>query len=138
MSSYLGSRTIVFTSSLLVFLFLQLSVQFNSFSLFVLFYSLASFFQGCIYLYPIYISMNYYPRYKGLVCGICMGVFGLSSVILQTVSIFIINPLNLQVDHNKMYPLEVVDRFPSAIKFLSYYCLLFFITGSLFLKSKKN
>jgi hypothetical protein len=41
-----------------------------------------------------------------------MGCYGLSSVILQTVSILIINPENLQVDQRKMYPVDVVMRFP--------------------------
>ena len=104
----------------------------------MIFYVIAAFFAGVMYTFPMYFCMKYFPENKGLVCGICMGCYGMSSIIIQSISKALINPENKLVDSNGKYPDEVVLKFPDAINFLSIYALIMISIGAFFLKNKKK
>jgi len=82
----------MFCCGLGMFLCFQMSILLNEFYFFSIFLILAAFLAGIMYTFPIYFCMKYFPDHKGLVCGICMGFYGMSSIIVQSFTLFIINP----------------------------------------------
>ena len=128
----------MFCCGIAMFISFQISILVNKFYLFVIFYVIAAFFAGVMYTFPMYFCMKYFPENKGLVCGICMGCYGMSSIIIQSISKALINPENKLVDSNGKYPDEVVLKFPDAINFLSIYALIMISIGAFFLKNKKK
>lgn len=97
-----------------------------SFALF--FSSISSFGSGIAYMAPIKNAYFYYPDRKGMCAGVCMMGYGIGSFIFNQIFRAIVNPNNLPADKNHIFPLEVADNFPKALKVLS---LVYFLIGAI-------
>ena len=82
LSNYFGSRKIMFFSGIMISLCIFIASLVESIEVFAIFYAIAGFFNGILYMFPIAIGMKYFEDNKGLVTGLFMGFYGISSVIL--------------------------------------------------------
>ncbi len=41
-----------------------------------------AFFIGILYIIPLNVGVKYFPEKKGLICGLILGFFGLSGIIV--------------------------------------------------------
>ncbi len=73
----------MFLSSILFFLSLLFcSLTKNIWIFVVLFASSFGLSIGILYMIPLNIGIKYYPEKKGLICGIVLGMFGISGVLI--------------------------------------------------------
>ena len=129
-------------------LFLVLSIFLSSlmisFWLFVVLFSFM-FGLGCGFFYVILMinAFEYFPKKKGLISGILMGIYGLGGFLFTLLMSWIINPENkLPVKgpdgSNYFYDEEIYNKLPNALRILSYCYAGLFFTGYLCIFPYKN
>lgn len=110
----------------------------KSFLYFILFYGLfLGFFCGVAYVPVLATSFAYFPDNKGMVSGILMMAYGFSSVIVQSLILYLINPDNLEKDEHGIFPDQVLDRLPNTFRICALYIFCCCMIGAILMKSKK-
>lgn len=64
----------------------------------------------------------------GLCSGVCMMAFGLGSLLFNFILLHLINPNNEKQDEKHLFPREVADNVPSALRYIS---LIYFVIGTI-------
>lgn len=95
---------------------------------------------GLAYTTPMVVGMRFYPLNKGLINGIIICAFGLSSVIFDIVITQLINPNDIpqDPDYGFMKSSQVLNKIPSC--FIKLGCIYFSIQliGCLLISNPKN
>jgi len=134
---YIGFRMTVYLSTFLMFSFFFASTFCPDFwSFFCCFAVGFGGSSGLLYLTLMYNNYKYFPSRRGLIGGISMGMYGLAALISNYILLLLINPKNIKAIKNPetnqySFPDEIADRFPSALRYLSYYFISIMIIGSL-------
>ena len=132
----IGSRALLIIATVLTWGFIFASTFFTNFWIFFVFFGVGyGGTTGFLYLTLMYNGYKYFPSRRGLIGGILMGVYGLSSLISNFILLALMNPNNtkaLQNSENEYYfPDEIASRLPNAIRTLSYYFLGVMVLGNL-------
>ncbi|KAM3132172.1 hypothetical protein pb186bvf_015767 [Paramecium bursaria] len=104
--------------------FIATYVNFYWFVLFMGF--LPGVFIGVEYLLPVDNAINYFPNKKGLVSGLILCGFGFGALIFNPVIQQLANPDNISLQPDGYYPIEVADKIPSALRYMS---LIYLVGG---------
>lgn len=83
-------------------------------------------------------SCLHFPKNKGFVTGIIMGGFGLSSVILNYIIGYMVNPNNINPGNKNFYPEEVYKNIPSYMLYASIFFGGLLLIGVIFTFEKEN
>lgn len=132
----IGYRAILILSTILTFGFIFASTFCTNFWLFFVCFGVGyGGTTGLLYLTILYNGFKYFPKRKGLIGGILMGIYGFSSLISNYILLFSMNPNNMKAieDPNTKdfyFPKEIAERLPSALRTLSYYFLVIMILGN--------
>lgn len=89
---------------------------------------LYGFGNGLSYYGVLRNAWKYFPDKKGLLSGIILSCFGLSSFFFTTIADLIINPSGIQPDDDNYYPREVAENVP---KFINVMCITIAIGGTI-------
>ena len=88
---------------------------------------LYGFGNGLSYYGVLRNAWKYFPDKKGLLSGIILACFGLSSFVFTSIADLIINPQGIEADEDNYYPKEVAENVP---KFINLMCIVIAIAGS--------
>ena len=136
-SKFIGYRKMLILSTLLTWGFIFASTFCKSFWLFFFFFGIGyGGTTGFLYMNLMFNSYKYFPKKRGLIGGILMGVYGISSLISNYILLYMMNPDNmmaLKKNNDEYYfPDEIANRLPEALRVLSYYFLGVMILGNFF------
>jgi len=70
LSNYFGSRKIMFFSAMMISCCIFVASIVETIEVFAVFYGIAGFFNGILYMFPIAIGMKYFENNKGLITGV--------------------------------------------------------------------
>ena len=136
-AKYLGYNFTLILATILIFTFLFISSFCGEFWIFFIFFGvLYGSSTGLLYLTLLYNTYKYYPHNRGLIGGIVMGVYGISSFISNFLLLGIMNPNGVKAIQDKAtgdyyFPLEIAENLPFALKILSLYFMIVMIIGIL-------
>lgn len=71
-----------------------------------------------MYVVPVSCGWKYFPNHKALVNGIVIGAFGFGSFVFNLVSTQLINPDNISANDEGLFPEEVYQNVPGALRIL--------------------
>lgn len=132
----IGYRKMLLLATLLTFLFIFFSTYCTNFWLFFVLFGVGyGGTTGFLYVNLMYNAYKYFPTRRGLIGGILMGVYGISSLISNYILLYLMNPDNVKAVKNPStgdyyFPEEIADRLPESLRVLSYYFLGVMILGN--------
>lgn len=127
--NYLGFRVNHILATILIFGFFLgssfCSTFWSFFWCFAIGYGIST---GLLYLSLLYNAYKYFPSKRGLIGGVVMGFYGLAALISNYILLLLVNPDNIKAEKNPItneyhFPYEIAERFPTAIRYLSFYFL---------------
>lgn len=136
LSKKIGFRLASAIETFLIAFSIFLSSYMENFWLFVLFYGICfGLLSGLLYIVPIFLACQYFPKSKGIITGIITGAFGLATIFSSLIAQEKMNPENLSASikegSDKYFDGEVADNLPGFIRYLSLYFFLLGVTGAL-------
>ncbi len=132
----IGYRAMLILATFLTFAFIFASTFCENFWIFFVCFGIGyGGSTGFLYLNLLYNAYKYFPTRRGLIGGILMGVYGVSSLISNYILLYSMNPDNTKAlknpDTNEYYfPNDIASRLPTALRNLSYYFLGVMIIGN--------
>ena len=88
---------------------------------------LYGFGNGLSYYGVLRNAWKYFPNKKGLLSGVILACFGLSSFVFTSIADLIINPQGIEADADNYYPKEVAENVP---KFIDSMCVVIAVAGT--------
>ena len=85
---------------------------------------------GMTYMVPIHHGWLWFPERPGLISGIIIGGFGVSGIIFDNLFTKMINPDNISIDADGLYPDSVNERFEKSYLTLIFCWMAISATGS--------
>ena len=133
---FIGFRPLLLIATILTWAFIFASTFCTNFWIFFIFFGVGyGGTTGFLYLTLMYNGYKYFPLRRGLVGGILMGIYGLSSLISNFMLLGLMNPDNIaaikdEAKNEFYFPDEIASRLPGALRILSYYFLGVMILGN--------
>ncbi|KRX04862.1 Major facilitator superfamily domain, general substrate transporter [Pseudocohnilembus persalinus] len=132
---------IVMTLLCLSWFALSLSSGFVYYAIFLGF--MIPFFEGMLYLLPIYNLQKHFSQQQGLIGGILFLGFGIGNFVWNPLLFSLINPENIESIEDPQtgenyFPKEVTDNLQSAFTIFALILFMTGIIGSLLIKTKKQ